>query len=89
MVVDISARAKRGGVPGDGAGVFDRQDADVEDAAAAVIGGVARQGAAADRQRALAVDATAIRGRIVRDGRVGNRQRSVKTIVDAATAIAG
>src|SRR5438034_781201 len=61
LVVDVSVEAYGGGIPGDAAGVFagHRGVGAVVDAAARRGGDVAGQGAAADRQRAVVVDAAA------------------------------
>ena len=58
----------------------------VPDAAAIFVGGVAGQDAAADRQRAIVVDAAAVACDVGGQGAAADRQRAV--VVDAAAFVA-
>src|SRR5439155_193566 len=89
-VVDVSAKAGGGGIPGDLAGTLDRHDAEVENAAAEV-GGVAGQGAAAEGRRAEVEDTAALaviaRGGVPAQAAATDGQRV--EVEDAAAEVGG
>ncbi len=79
LVVNAAAMRQRAAVQeifGNGAVRECQSATGVEEAAAAAVGGVVRQSAACNLQRAIVVDGAAVERKIVGEGNAGQRQRA-------------